>query len=537
MGWEELVAKKRKALAELIPEKWRIPADILPADSQHSVISYPETSSLLSDEELTITQLTVKELVEKIASRKYSAVQVCEAFCHRAAIAHQLVNCLVEIFFDAAVERAIELDDYLFKEGKTVGPLHGVPISLKDQFRVKGVECSMGYVAWLGNIDEEESVMTTLLRKAGAVLYVKTSVPQSVMCCETMNNIIGRTLNPYNRLLSCGGSSGGEAALIALHGSSIGIGTDIGGSIRTPAAFNGLWGIRPSHGRMPFAGIRSSMDGQETVHCVCGPIAHRAEDLAYFMKAILEQEPWHYDPKVIEIPWREEKYNEGRTGKKIFGITTVNGVMGFDGVVMPHPPILRGIQMVVNALRRAGHTVVEWQPYKHKYAVDLVRKIYRADGGEDIRNALTLSGEPAISEVAHDYGPGANEKIDLNTMWDIQIKKYKYQQEYMAIWMERNEINAWIQPEAPHAAIRHDQYKYNGYASVISLLDYPAVVVPVTFAQKETDIKDLNYKPISDLDMQVHDEYQADVYHGAPVAVQIIGRRLQEEYVIGLAEQ
>ncbi|CAF3700813.1 unnamed protein product [Rotaria sp. Silwood1] len=424
MGWEELVAKKRKALAELIPEKWRIPADKLPVDSQHSVISYPETSG--------------KE------------------------------SCFLPI---------------------------------------------------------------------GAVLYVKTNVPQSVMVCETINNIVGRTLNPYNRLLSCGGSSGGETALIALHGSPIGVGTDIGGSIRTPAAFNGLWGIRPSHGRMPFAGVRSSMDGQETVHSVCGPIAHRAEDLAYFMKAILEQEPWDYDPKVIEIPWREEKYNEGKTGKKIFGVTTVNGVLGFDGVVMPHPPILRGIQMVVNALQRAGHTVVEWRPYKHKYAVDLVRSIYRADGGEDIRNALTLSGEPVISEVANDYGPGVKEKIDLNAMWNIQIKKYKYQQEYLAIWMERNEINAWIQPEAPHAAIRHDQYKYNGYASVINLLDYPAVVVPVTFAQKQIDIKDLNYKAISDLDMQVHDEYQADVYHGAPVAVQIIGRRLQEEYVIGLAEQ
>ena len=167
MSWEELVAKKRKALAELIPEKWRISASKLPVDSQHSVISYPETSGLFCDEELTITKLTVEELAESIASRKYSAVQVCEAFCHRAAIAHQLVNCLIEIFFDAAVERAKELDDYLSEKGKTVGPLHGVPISLKDQFRVKGVECSMGYVAWLGNIDEEESVMTTLLRKAG----------------------------------------------------------------------------------------------------------------------------------------------------------------------------------------------------------------------------------------------------------------------------------------------------------------------------------------------------------------------------------
>jgi amidase len=167
MDWEKLVETKRKALATRIPEKWRIPSEKLPADSRSSVIFYPKRSDLLCSQELAITELTIKDLAGKIAKREYSAVQVCEAFCHRAAIAHQLVNCLVEIFFDAAIERAKELDSYLSKEGKTVGPLHGVPVSLKDQFRVKGVECSMGYVAWLGNIDEKESVMTTLLRKAG----------------------------------------------------------------------------------------------------------------------------------------------------------------------------------------------------------------------------------------------------------------------------------------------------------------------------------------------------------------------------------
>jgi amidase len=174
MNWEDIVAKKRKALATLIPEKWRIPTEKLPSNSQRSVISYPETSGLLSDEEVTITQLTIKELANKIASHEYSAIQVCQAFCHRSAIAHQLVNCLVEIFFDAAMEQAKELDDYLYKEGKTVGSLHGVPVSLKDQFRVKGVECSMGYVAWLGHVDEEESVMTTLLRKAGICFLVRS---------------------------------------------------------------------------------------------------------------------------------------------------------------------------------------------------------------------------------------------------------------------------------------------------------------------------------------------------------------------------
>ena len=138
------------------------------------------------------------------------------------------------------------------------------------------METCMGYVSWLGKKDEEDSVLTALLRKAGAVFYVKTSVPQTLMVCETVNNIIGRTTNPRNKNWSCGGSSGGEGAMIGFRGGIIGVGTDIGGSIRIPSAFNFLYGIRPSHGRMPYAKMANSMEGQETVHSVVGPIAHSA---------------------------------------------------------------------------------------------------------------------------------------------------------------------------------------------------------------------------------------------------------------------
>ena len=111
----------------------------------------------------------------------------------------------------------------------------------------------MGYVSWLGKYDEKDSVLTELLRKAGAVFYVKTSVPQTLMVCETVNNIIGRTTNPRNKNWSCGGSSGGEGAMIGLRGGIIGVGTDIGG--------------RRPHRRD---------EGQETIHSVVGPIAHSA---------------------------------------------------------------------------------------------------------------------------------------------------------------------------------------------------------------------------------------------------------------------
>ncbi len=142
-----------------------------------------------------------------------------------------------------ALARAKELDEYLQKNGKPVGPLHGLPISLKDQCRIKvseasyhrrsllinkGLETSMGYVSWIGKYDKENSVLVDMLLKAGAVFYVKTSVPQSLMVCETVNNIIGRTVNPRNKNWSCGGSSGGEGAMVGFRGGIIGVGTDIG---------------------------------------------------------------------------------------------------------------------------------------------------------------------------------------------------------------------------------------------------------------------------------------------------------------------
>jgi amidase len=162
---------------------------------------------------------------------------VTTAFCKAAAIAHQLTNCLTEIYFLQALERAKELDATYKATGKPVGALFGLPISLKDQFQIKGTECNMGIASWLGDISEENSVLVDILLNAGAVLHCRTNISQALMFAESDNYVYGRTTNPYNRGLSCGGSSGGEGATVAMYGSVIGVGTDLGGSVRIPAAY------------------------------------------------------------------------------------------------------------------------------------------------------------------------------------------------------------------------------------------------------------------------------------------------------------
>lgn len=222
--WQALAKQKRDAIFAAIPKEWRI-SNPPSVEEQPDVTQYIE--QFLSKEENEITACSADQIAQKCGSGEWTAESVTRAFCHRAALAHQLLNCLHEIFFDAAIQDARNLDGYYQEHKRTKGPLHGVPVSLKDQFHVKGVETTMGYVGWIGTFEGQkgtgkekvyESEMVTMLRNAGAVLFCKTSVPHTLMSGETVNNIIGYTLNAKNRRLTAGGSSGGEGALIGIRG-------------------------------------------------------------------------------------------------------------------------------------------------------------------------------------------------------------------------------------------------------------------------------------------------------------------------------
>ena len=255
-----------------------------------------------------------------------------------------------------------------------MGRLHGLPISLKDQFHVKGVETTMGYVGWIGTFEGKrgsgkefqfESELVRELRSQGAIVYCKTSVPHTLMTGETVNNIIGYTWNPRNRFLSSGGSSGGEGALLALKGSCVGFGTDIGGSVRIPAGFNGLFALKPSSGRIPYEGIANSMDGQASLLGVIGPMATSVRSLRLMMQSILETKPWLHDPLCINMPWRScsiaEEYQKSQT--------LTFGILKHDGWVGLHPPVQRAINLVEAAIKRLGHKTIDWSPPSHQRGV------------------------------------------------------------------------------------------------------------------------------------------------------------------------
>ncbi|PYH91073.1 amidase [Aspergillus ellipticus CBS 707.79] len=547
--WQQLAETKRQAILSAIPEKWRL-KDPIPSPAEQRDVTGAYIEQFLTPREIEITEADAIGILAHTTTGKWTAVEVTEAFCHRAALAHQLVNCLHEIFFTTALETARRLDAHFAKHSRPLGPLHGLPISLKDQFHIPGVETTMGYVGWIntfqgtpndGRNRTSQSQLVTDLLASGAILYVKTSVPMTLMCGETINNIITYTSNPKNRLLSSGGSSGGEGALIALRGSPAGFGTDIGGSIRIPAVFNGLFGIRPSSGRIPYQGAANSMDGQSTILSVVGPLARSAGDLMVLFKAVLRRAPWLTDPLVLEIPWRGDVERETRELVRGMPGRLAFGIMWDDGAVVPHPPIQRAMKIVEETVRELGHTLVKWTPPSHQTAAKLAMRVYDLDGGADIRHHLALSGETPAAQVILE-AEGTPQKTALEVA-ALNVEKREYQKLYMDYWNSTAQltgtgrsVEAVIYPCAPHAAVIPTQFATVGYTSVINVLDYTSVAIPVTHVDKNIDLVRGQGRPLSDVDLKVHYDYDPNVYDGAPAGVQLFGRRLQEEKILVLAE-
>ncbi len=406
----------------------------------------------------------------------------------------------------------------------------------------------MGYVGWIGTFEGKkgdprqgkyESEMVRELRSLGAILYCKTSVPHTLMSGETVNNIIGYTWNPKNRNLCSGGSSGGEGALIGLKGSPLGFGTDIGGSIRIPAAFNGLYGIRPTSGRLPYEGMANSMDGQNSVLSVVGPLATSACGIMLATKALLSQSPWPHDPNVVDMPWREHEVEAVHAGK---GQLTF-AVMKSDGIANPDPPVTRAVEMTAAALEKAGHKVIEWTPPSHQRLLDITFKTWFYDGGKDLHNAFALSGEPMSPQITMSYGEEAKEESTASQIAANNVDKRQFQKEYMDYWNSTasqtgtgRPVDGVICALAPYPAARPAAYKYYGFSAFVNGLDYTSVVVPVTLADKKVDKYPEDYKPISDTDKVIFDDYDAEIYDGAHVSVQIMGRRYTEEKMLTIAE-
>ncbi|KAF5557380.1 general amidase [Fusarium phyllophilum] len=519
-SWEARAAVKRAATLDKIPSEWRLPSEDLERAHSRRDITGSFIEQFLEEETVSITSLKTVEILNAVSEQQLTATKVVRAFCQRAAVAHQINNCLHEIFFDQALERAQFLDDYFTEHGKTLGPLHGLPVSLKDQFHVKGVDTTMGYVGWIGGnlgIDPDKSHT------------VESQIPTSALLFgETKNNIIGQTLNPINKNLSCGGSSGGEAALMVLGGSSVGVGTDIGGSLRIPGVFCGIFSIKPTSNRLSYRDVANTNPGQDTYRSTVGFMGTSIDALEIVLKAVLGTEPWMKDPAVIPIPFQKEvmvsyQKRADEKGNAKFGERPLKmGVHWCDGMVGLHPPVLRGLKVVVEALKKAGHK----------------GGFLSADGAHDIHQHLKRSGEPLIPDLQD--GLNLKTPTELLEYQDLTIQGLEYERQYSDYWNSTAEsdgqvVDAVLMPVAPHAAVIPGKFYHGAYTDAMNLTNYTSVVIPTIRADKRIDVFDEGYEPLSELDRKNWQAYVADLYDGAPVGVQIVGRRFEEEKCLAIA--
>lgn len=519
----------KKALSKGILDEYKLPDELIPKEYGVNVTAIPK--KFLNDKEYQITESSATELEERLSSGKLTAVEVFKAFAKRATAAHQLTNCAMQIFIDEGLKRAQELDDYYKKTGKTVGPLHGLPTSLKEHYNYKGKITHAGYVVWLDHVSTESALAVKLLKKAGAVFYIRTTEPQTLMHLCSGNNITGFCRNPNNTSLTTGGSSSGEGAMAAMKGSAFGMGSDIGGSIRCPAAFCGAWGLRPTQKRIPMKDCFSCAQGvNESVCAVLGPLAHCAEDINLFMNSIISQKPWNYDATVIPLPWRSVPE------PKIKDLCVA--ICYDDGVVKPTTPILRGLKYAHDKLVSAGVKVVEWKPIEVKKLVATCGSMYNADGGKAQMEALAGSGEPLLklSKLALSFGCG-EKAVTVPEFENLGGIRDDYRNIYQDKMNEKG-IDYILAPAYVSVAAKPETVHYWGYTNVWNILDFPDVIFPSGLrCDPNLDAPETGYKSRSEVESYERNLYDdAANFKDAPISLQLVGRRWQEEELVQAAK-
>ncbi|CDO92441.1 unnamed protein product [Kluyveromyces dobzhanskii CBS 2104] len=492
---------------------------------------------LLSKKDLQIVnEYTIKELVDKQVSGELSAVEIAQAYIRAAIVANYVTNYALQFLIPEALEQAKSLDKHLKDTGALVGPFHGVPISIKEQMCYKNKVTHASYVSYIDNVSEESSVSVDILMKLGAVCHVRTSQPQTIMHLDTWNNFIGRTRNPRSTKLSPGGSSGGESACVGMHASAIGHGSDIGGSIRAPAAFANLFGIRPTTKRISLLNGISGGKGQESVVAVQGPLARSIDELDYFMKAYLnEGKPWCYDPSAIPIPWREPSLPD------VINI----GILPTDNLVTPYPSITRGIRHVADVLSKDPRFNVidlsdNWYSEEEmKDLYDTTLSLYTCDGNQVQLSMLEPSGEPILPLTKHflEFGGGKTHSIYSNRM--MNAKRDAAKVNIMNKYFNDLKLDLILTPTnvAP-AEIPGESY-YWGYTSLWNLVDYPNVVFPTGLKHDvEVDSKVPESLNSNEYEKKVwyNDDgsirYNSKEYENAPIALQLTGKRFCDEDVV-----
>jgi amidase len=409
-------------------------------------------------------------LSQAIRDKKVSSQEVVEAYIQRIEAVNPQLNAVVQFTADTALTQAREADAALAR-GDIKGPLHGVPMTIKDSFDTGGVISTGGTKGRASYVPQQDATAVARMRGAGAILLGKTNIPELSLAYESNNLIYGRTNNPYDLSRTPGGSSGGESAIIAAGGSPLGLGTDAFGSIRLPAHFCGIVGLKPTSGRIPFTGLMPPAFGASARLRHVGPMARYVEDLALTLP-ILAGVDWR-DPATIPMPLDDLRNVEIKSLRVAF--YTDNGIM------TPTPETFGIVRTAVHALADACTFVEEARPAGIEQSYLIFRDLFAADGGAGVQRLLQMAGTTEnhpflqqFGEILRPYAMTTAEFSGLLVRWDMfRSTMLSFIEKYDVIICPACATPAW-----PHSTtMTEEQFFAGSYSITYNLTGWPGVVV------------------------------------------------------------
>jgi Asp-tRNA(Asn)/Glu-tRNA(Gln) amidotransferase A subunit family amidase len=453
-----------------------------------------------------ITLLSAVELAQQIREKKISSRELVDAHLARISELNHKLNAFVQVDEGCARTQARERDEALARGGN-VGALHGVPISLKSSIEVAGFRCEAGTKLRKGMVATGDAPLVSRLRDTGAVILGTTNTPELLMAWETDNLLYGRTNNPWDITRTAGGSSGGEAAAIASGCSAGGVGSDGGGSVRVPAHFCGICGLKPTPGRIPSTGHFPTSVGPFALLGVVGPMARTMGDLKILFEVMQGADYGDTSSAPVPVRW------PSRQELKKLRI----GYFEDEGRTPVTSETRSAVRTAAEAVGRAGFDVRPFRPDGLEHARQLWWKFFGVAGAM-LLGPMTQGHETELSPILKEFSGWVAKETPhtAQTLLDTWIERDVLRAK---IFEQMREYPVLISPVASIPAFRHGERSWTidgktvdylnawSYCEWFNLLGMPAAVVPVGKSSA-----------------------------GLPIGVQISARPWEEEVVLSVGE-
>jgi Asp-tRNA(Asn)/Glu-tRNA(Gln) amidotransferase A subunit family amidase len=450
------------------------------------------------------TFLPAVRMAEQIRRKELSPVELVDAHLRRIEELNPKLNAFVHLN-ESARQQAQGAETAVLRN-ESLGPLHGVPLSIKGSIDVAGLRNECGTRLRAGNVASQNAPLVARLRAAGAIILGVTNTPEFLMAWETDNLLYGRTNNPWDLSRTAGGSSGGEAAAIASGCSAGGVGSDGGGSIRVPAHFTGICGLKPTPGRVPITGHFPPSGGPFTRLGVVGPMARTIADLKLLFEVM--QGPDDGDPSFAPVPVHWPAQDELKNLRI--------GCFEDDGRTPVTAETRLAVRTAAEALRSRGFQVEAFRPDGLEQVRQLWWKLFGIAGGM-LLGPMTKERESDLSPLFRQFlaGVAAEPAHSGETLLDTWVQSDVLR---LKVLSQMREYPVLLCPVAAIPAFRHGERSWDvdgqrveyldawSYVEWFNLLGFPAAVVPVGQSPE-----------------------------GLPIGVQIAGRPWEEEVVLEVA--